>query len=144
MDNILNRIFDTVEGREIYTAATCAIKENSMDDAIKKGVLVGFSGGADSLMLLAFLLEYRRRNYDFKVIAVHVNHMIRGEEADRDEAHAKMLAESLGIEFISVRRDVPSLARGQSIGIEEAARMDLYIGSTVIPKYAPELFDSLL
>lgn len=126
MDNALNRIFDTVEGREIYARATLAISDNSMDSAIKRGVLVGFSGGADSLMLLAFLLEYRRRNFDFPIIAVHVNHMIRGNEADEDENFSKRFADSLGVEFIAVRRDIPKVAKEKSMGIEEAARNERY------------------
>ena len=126
MDNILSRIFDTVEGREIYTRAVSAISENSMDEAIKGGVLVGFSGGADSLMLLAFLLEYRRRNYDFSIVALHVNHMIRGEEAERDEELSRSFAESLGVEFVSVHKDVPLMAKEMSLGIEEAARNARY------------------
>ena len=93
-----------------------------MTDAIRSGVLVGLSGGKDSVMLLLFLLEYRKRNFDFPILAVHVNHMIRGEEAERDEEFSRRFAECLGVEFISVRVDVPRLAKERGVGLEEAAR----------------------
>ena len=50
------------------------------------GILAGFSGGADSTALLHFLDGYCRES-GRKLAALHVNHMIRGEEADRDERH---------------------------------------------------------
>ena len=46
--------------------------------------------------------------------------------------------------IVTLTGDVGAVRAAVAAGIEEAARMDLYIGSTVIPKYAPELFDSLL
>ena len=72
-----------------------------MQELIGSGVVVGLSGGADSVLLLCFLIEYRRRmSLDFSIAASHINHGIRGEEADRDEAFCKALCDSLGIEFI--------------------------------------------
>ena len=46
--------------------------------------------------------------------------------------------------IVTLTGDVGAVRAAVAAGIEEATRMDLYIGSTVIPKYAPELFDSLL
>ena len=46
--------------------------------------------------------------------------------------------------IVTLTGDVGAVRAAVAAGIEEATRLDLYIGSTVIPKYAPELFDSLL
>ena len=110
-------------GAEIYSACEKTINKHSMQDKIGKGVLVGLSGGADSVMLLAFLLEYRKRQeVDFNIVCIHVNHQIRGEEADFDESFCKRLCDSLGVELIVKKIDVPKIAKERNIGLEEAAR----------------------
>lgn len=94
-----------------------------MNDAISSGVLVGFSGGPDSVFLLEFLNEYRKKNNgDFKILAVHVNHSIRGDEADSDESFSREYAKALGIEFISKKVDATSYATCNHQSLEEAAR----------------------
>ena len=118
-----NGLFSLPMGSMAYSLFCEAIEDNSMRDHILTGVLVGLSGGADSVMLTRLLAEYRKREgIDFKILAVHVNHGIRGEEADRDEAFARRFAESQGVEFISRRVDVPALVRESGKSIEEAAR----------------------
>lgn len=84
---------------------------------IYDGAILGFSGGADSCALLHFL-KGRTKN----LLAIHINHMIRGEEADRDEAHARSLCESYGVKFVSYKLDVPKIAKDTGKGLEEAAR----------------------
>lgn len=107
----------------IYRAASSALDEFNMLDKIKSGVLVGLSGGADSVMLLCFLLEYRRREgLDFPILACHVNHCIRGEEADRDEEFCRDLCEWLKVEFVSEKYDVLFHAKRFKLSVEEAAR----------------------
>ncbi|MBO5102130.1 MAG: tRNA lysidine(34) synthetase TilS, partial [Clostridia bacterium] len=122
MDKKILSLFATAPGKDIYSVAVSSIEEYGMEKMIKKGVLVGLSGGADSVMLLCFLIEYRRRTADFPILAVHINHSIRGESADRDEAFAKRMCASLGVEFISEKIDVPSIAKENGLGIEECAR----------------------
>ena len=122
MDNNITSIFDTPCGEKLFDAALNVIEKFDMKEKIREGVLVGLSGGADSVLLLYFLLEYRRRYGNFSLLAVHVNHMIRGEEADRDERFAMSLCDSLGVQLISRRIDVPSLAKERGVGIEECAR----------------------
>jgi tRNA(Ile)-lysidine synthase len=87
-------------------------------------VLVGFSGGADSLALLCVMHAVLGEN----VYAFHVNHMLRGNEADADELFCKNFCEEKGIRFNSARVDVPSLARALHGGgaIEETAREARY------------------
>ena len=117
----IENLFQTTIGKEIYKKATKAISDFSMEDMIKSGVLVGFSGGADSVMLLLFLLEYRK-HVNFEITAVHVNHGIRGDEASRDESFSKSFVEGLGVEFLSISVDVPNAAIEMGKGIEEVAR----------------------
>jgi tRNA(Ile)-lysidine synthase len=83
-------------------------------------VLVGFSGGADSLALLCVMHTLLGKN----VYAFHVNHMLRGKEADADELFCRKFCEKKGIHFNSERIDVAALARALHGGgaIEETAR----------------------
>jgi len=92
-------------------------------DMLPRGarVCVALSGGKDSVALLHVLRELSGE-YGISLLAVHVNHGIRGDEADRDEAFCKELCDKLGVSFISHRFDVPALAKEKGQGIEECAR----------------------
>ena len=126
MVNKLDMLFSTDSGRKIYGKASDTVIKYAGGDFYKNGVLVGLSGGADSVMLLLFLAKKRRTEGDFPLLAVHVNHMIRGDEADRDEEFSRRLCDELGVDFISVKIDVPALAKGKGIGFELAAREARY------------------
>ena len=84
-------------------------------------VLLGLSGGADSVSLLEML-----RMCGTDVTCVHVNHLIRGEEADRDERFCRELGERTGVRVICVKADVPASAAAGGEGLEEAARRIRY------------------
>lgn len=90
---------------------------------IKRGdkILIALSGGPDSVFLFHFLLKYKKK-YGIIIGAMHVNHMIRGKEADRDEKFCKNLCSLAGVDYHTVKRDVPSFAKTIKISIEEAAR----------------------
>ena len=97
-------------------------------DSLLRGygtVIVGYSGGADSSCLLHLLNGWCREN-GVAIAAAHVNHMIRGNEADRDEDFCRKTAEKLGVPFYSVKIDVPAISRADGIGLEEAARNARY------------------
>lgn len=90
-------------------------------------IIVGLSGGADSVCLLRVLHSIiEREKLDIRLVAVHVNHGIRGQEAARDEAFARSLCEELGVEFISESVDVPKLAVNEGMSEEEAGRKVRY------------------
>ena len=64
-------VFACDTGAEIYGRIITTLEKHNMKEHVNKGVLLGFSGGADSVMLLLFLLEYRRRsNEEFKILFV--------------------------------------------------------------------------
>lgn len=89
------------------------------------GVVVGLSGGSDSLCLLILLSELAAER-ELRLTAVHVNHGIRGAEAERDEAFCRAFCERRGIPIVVVKIDVPAFAKEQGIGIEEAGRIVRY------------------
>ncbi len=88
-------------------------------------IIVGLSGGPDSVCML-HILSSLRQLYDIKLYAVHLNHMIRGEEADRDEQFARKFSNQLGVPFISRSVDVPAYAREHQMSEEEAGRYQRY------------------
>ena len=87
--------------------------------------IAAVSGGADSVCLLLLLARFAAEA-DIHLKVVHVNHMIRGTEADRDEAFVVALAKQLSIPCVVVRRPVPSLADEWGMTEEEAGRKVRY------------------
>ena len=90
---------------------------------LEKGdkVVVGLSGGADSVCLF-LILEELRKKIGFEILAVHVNHGIRGEEAKADEEFVKTLCEKKEIPCRSVSVDIPKMAVEYRMSEEEAGR----------------------
>lgn len=85
-------------------------------------VCVGLSGGADSLCLLVILQELSEE-LGIRLQAVHVNHGLRGEESDQDQAFTERLCREREIPlFVYVRR-VGEIARELGVGTEEAGRL---------------------
>lgn len=94
-------------------------------------LVVGLSGGADSVCLLSVLSvivhDYIEEiGHEIHITAVHVNHGIRGEEALRDEAFAKRIADSMGIELVCFNLEIPKMAKQEGISQESAGRIARY------------------
>jgi tRNA(Ile)-lysidine synthase len=89
-------------------------------------VLVGLSGGADSVALLRLLRELEQDGALVVAGAAHLNHQLRGGEADEDEAFCAALAGGLGVPFRAERIDVAALARARKRSVEDAARTARY------------------
>ena len=87
-------------------------------------VIVALSGGADSVCLLTVLKQLATP--EFLLRAVHVHHGIRGAEADRDEAFAQKLCESLSVPLCVAYCHVPAYAAEQGLSEEEAGRILRY------------------
>ena len=106
---------------------------NKVIETIKKfnmlnngeNIVVGLSGGADSCALTHILTRLSGK-MDLHITAVHINHGIRGEEAERDERSAEEFFRRLNIEFIAYHCDIPSEAAKRGIGEEEAGRLVRY------------------
>ena len=119
----INSLFTDAEGSKVYKRIISYIEKEQIDRELNKGVLLGLSGGADSVVLLSFLVYYREKHHlNFPIIACHVNHSIRHGEAERDEEFSRELSTALEIEFLSRKIDVPTLAKESSLGLEETAR----------------------
>ncbi|WP_455056650.1 tRNA lysidine(34) synthetase TilS [Jutongia sp.] len=88
-------------------------------------VLVAFSGGADSVYLTIALQELSKE-WDFALELLHVNHQIRGEEAERDEEFCRTFAEQQGLKLHVCSGDVPKMGQEQKCSLEEAARKYRY------------------
>ncbi len=88
-------------------------------------VLVAFSGGPDSRTLL-HLLAADAAQKGYRLYAAHVNHGIRGDEADRDESFCQSVAEEYGIPLFVLRANVPALAEQTGQSVETAAREARY------------------
>ena len=80
-------------------------------DMIRKGdvVAAGVSGGADSVCLLFVLCALRRR-LGFTVKVCHVNHGLRGADADADEQYVRELCGRLGVDCIVFHENVELIA----------------------------------
>jgi len=89
------------------------------------GVVVGVSGGPDSLCLLQVLLHLRDE-YDLRLHVAHLHHGARGVDADADAEFVAALAAEWEVPVTVERRDVPSLAREHGLAFEEAARRVRY------------------
>jgi len=88
-------------------------------------VLAAVSGGADSVCLLLVLFSWAKGRA-VSLRAMHVNHGLRGAEADRDEAFVRDLCGRLGVPFFAVRRDMAGYARERGLSEEEAGRILRY------------------
>lgn len=90
-------------------------------------VVVGVSGGSDSVALLLSLCELYGEDKTSKIIAVHVNHMLRGKNADRDEDFVRSICDELGIRLRIHSVDIRRLASKSGRTLEEEGRVQRYI-----------------
>ena len=90
----------------------------------REGLLVvGFSGGADSTVLAHYLSEHVAKE---RILLAHLNHMLRGAEAERDEASVRAFAQSRGLRLAVSRVDVYALAKQEGRGVEACGRKARY------------------
>ena len=97
-----------------------AIKHYNMINENDK-VLIALSGGKDSVALLLFLAE-QAKMLKIQLFAAHVNHMIRGNDADEDQLFCQNLCDEYKIKLFCKKIDIPSVAKEASLSVEEAAR----------------------
>ncbi|MEK7830602.1 MAG: tRNA lysidine(34) synthetase TilS [Acidobacteriota bacterium] len=86
-------------------------------------LVVAVSGGADSISLLDACVRLSGRDkLPVKIFAAHLNHQLRGEESDGDEAFVRRLAVELGIECLIERIAVADFAKAEKRNLEATAR----------------------
>ena len=88
-------------------------------------IVVGFSGGPDSVFLVEMLkkLQYF---FNFKIYLVHINHLLRGEDADADENFSFEYAKKNNLEIFIKRIPVKEIAKEVGKTLEEVGREERY------------------
>ena len=88
-------------------------------------IVVGFSGGPDSVFLVEMLkkLQYF---FNFKIYLVHINHLLRGEDADSDENFSFEYAKKNNLEIFIKRIPVKEIAKEVGKTLEEVGREERY------------------
>ncbi len=104
---------------------------------MKKGdsVVLGVSGGADSICMLKILSELQDK-LELSLYVLHINHMIRGQEADEDAEFVEQTCIKFKVPRRVIHVDVPSIAEKQGMSVEEAGR---YVRYDEFSKYAYEV-----
>lgn len=94
---------------------------------IKSGdkIVLGVSGGPDSITMLDILKDLKE-TMNFEIYVVHVNHMIRGQDAINDQKYVENYCNKNNIEFYTKAIDVQEIAKSKKIGVEEAGRIARY------------------
>lgn len=108
----------------VLEKAKKAITEYKMLENVS-AIVVGLSGGADSVCLL-HVLNTLKNDYEFNLLAAHVNHGIRGEEAENDAVFSMNFAESLNVYFSLLKADCVKEAEENGETTEEAGRRIRY------------------
>lgn len=86
-----------------------------------KFVIVGLSGGADSIALV-YTLFLLSKEMKFQPVAVHVNHMLRGMASDEDEAFVRQFCQKHKIKCDVFKKDILAYAKEHKLSLEEAGR----------------------
>jgi len=104
---LIDKVIDTIEANRM------------LRDGDK--VIVGVSGGPDSMCLLHVLLRLRER-FSLKLIAAHVNHGLRGKDADDDEKYVAEFCRRNDVEFRSIKEDIHRISAERNVSDETAGR----------------------
>lgn len=96
------------------------IKENDLLFSGDK-ILIALSGGPDSVFLLHFLNKFEKK-YKIEIGAVHINHLLRGKDSDRDELFCKTICDELSIPFYVSKKNIKAFAKKNRISLEVAGR----------------------
>lgn len=102
---------------------------------IQKGdtIIVGLSGGPDSLALMNVLYDLKDQ-LKVSLVAVHINHLLRGDDADEDEKFVKLYCEEKSIPCHVFRIDITKIAEAQKKSFEEAGRDARYEAFDLVAK----------
>ncbi|MGL4971280.1 MAG: tRNA lysidine(34) synthetase TilS [Cetobacterium sp.] len=103
------------------------LKKIKNEKLIENGdkIVLGFSGGPDSVFLLEVLKELKKE-LKFEFVLAHINHLFRGENSDGDEKFSLLSGEKLEIPVFIKRASMEEIAKEKGIGLEEAGRIIRY------------------
>lgn len=126
--NLKRKVFQNIE--ESFTS-NGKLKENNKSRNIEKktiNLVIGLSGGPDSIFLSEMMANYRDENIDFNIniYAMHLNHMIR-EEAKNDEDIAIRFCQKNNIDLKVYRNDIEKAAKEKKQSTEEVGRDTRYM-----------------
>lgn len=109
---------------EITAKADLLVKKYNM---LSHGdfVVVGVSGGPDSMALLCYLLS-KREELDLRILVANVEHGIRGKESVADTEFVKQFCKSKDVEFATISINAVDEAKQNSLGVEEYSRIKRY------------------
>lgn len=99
------------------------------------GVLIGLSGGPDSVCL-TIILDKLRDNFNLSLSAIYINHGLRQEENKREESFCRTLCDRLNMKFYTESVNVKEYARLKGLNIQEAGRELRY---RVFKRYSEEI-----
>jgi tRNA(Ile)-lysidine synthetase-like protein len=88
-------------------------------------IVIGVSGGADSLVLLHLFVQARKR-HGWELHVLHVNHQIRGSDAEADARFVESVAAEWDVPCTVEQFNVPAIAQARRLSLEEAARQARY------------------
>lgn len=88
-------------------------------------IIVGVSGGVDSMVLLAKLLEAKDK-MALRLVVVHINHTLRGKDANKDQLLVEEFCKKHGLDYVMYQENVEALAKERKNGFEEAGRVIRY------------------
>ena len=97
--------------------------KNLIDD--NDTIIVGFSGGPDSVFLVEMLKQIKKEK-NINIVLVHINHMYRGKDADDDEEFSKNYAKENNFQFFSKKINLEELAKKTKKSFEETGREERY------------------
>ncbi|BAG08414.1 tRNA lysidine(34) synthetase TilS [Finegoldia magna] len=106
----------------IHKIKNTIIRENLIEKHDK--ILIGLSGGADSVFLLNILIKLQR-DLDFEIYTCHINHSYR-DTALRDENFSRKISEENNIKFFSKKVDMKQYSIDNSISLEDSGRILRY------------------
>jgi tRNA(Ile)-lysidine synthase len=112
----------------VETAVRCAAERHTLWPA-GACLVVGVSGGPDSLCLLGTLLALRARGWSVApatLIVAHLDHGLRGGQGQQDAAWVRAFAAQLGLRCVTGATDVRRIARAERRSLEDAARTARY------------------
>ncbi|KUO60275.1 hypothetical protein APF79_01280 [bacterium BRH_c32] len=96
------------------------ITDNSLVNE-NDNILIALSGGADSVFALLFFIKYAKK-FRITITALHINHKLRGKDADEDEKFCEELCQEYSIPLYKFRIDVGKIAVLEKTSIEETGR----------------------